>query len=137
LFDPEFAGTYPSSYVIEPITGRLQDTETGIFVCACYGESRGLGTPPLVSNCGNDDQIGNDKLYGYLNCKIVDGLLSCTTPRTTCMQGDRGAVTCTTAGNNVYGSFFPKYSPTDGDYWYIGSGSPNSYTSLDIAATGL
>ncbi|RFN45068.1 hypothetical protein FIE12Z_10686 [Fusarium flagelliforme] len=135
IFNPNFSGVVPRTYAIEPSTGRLQDTDTGRYVCAYYGSSRTPSVPAMVANCRD----GDDKRYNFMTCKAVNGLLSCTASRGFCVTDDEtDEVTCiTTPGVND--QFYYRYSPNGGDYWYVGSASdiPAGYTPINVAATKL
>ncbi|KAH7183569.1 uncharacterized protein B0J16DRAFT_373997 [Fusarium flagelliforme] len=136
VFNPNFNGAHATTYTIESDTGRLQDAETGRYICAYYGKSHTPSDPAAVANCFYDGYNGDDLLYNYLTCEIAGGLVSCTAPRGYCSSDENSREVCTTA-SGVYDQFYYKFNPGGGDLWYIGSASDNpaGYTAINVAAT--
>ena len=135
VFNPTFNGAHATTYTIESETGRLQDAETGRYICAYYGKSHTPSDPAAVANCFYDGYNGDDLLYNYLTCEIARDLLSCTASRGSCSTDENFREVCTTI-SGVYNQFYYKFSPGGGDLWYIGSASDNpaGYTAIDVAA---
>ncbi|CAG7561906.1 unnamed protein product [Fusarium equiseti] len=106
IFDPASPQTGGIRiFTIEPTTGHLQDSKSGAYVCAYYGGSRDVSSPPLVRYC-DVSQAGSNQAFDYLTCRVVGGALSCTLPRTTCECDDDKTVCTTPAGNDVYSTFY-------------------------------
>jgi hypothetical protein len=89
----------------------------------------------MIANCQSFN-TGDDKPYNYLNCKIANSQLSCTAALTVCtIDEDTFETICTTPqGNVVLDMFYYQSRRSNGDYWFISSGSPNGYTSINVAA---
>ncbi|CAG7562073.1 unnamed protein product [Fusarium equiseti] len=136
VFNPNFNGAHATTYAIESDTGRLQDAETGRYICAYYGKSHTPSDPAAVANCFYDGYNGDNLLYNYLTCDIAGGLLSCTASRGSCSSDENFREVCTIAPG-VYDQFYYKFNPGGGDLWYIGSASDNpaGYTAINVAAT--
>ncbi|KIL87722.1 hypothetical protein FAVG1_09433 [Fusarium avenaceum] len=117
VFNPTFSGAQPRSYTLEPTTGRLRDIKSDNYVCAFYGYTNAPSVPATIANCQTGN-TGDNKLYNYLNCKIVNRQLSCT---------------AALAGNVVLDTFYYQHRASGGDFWFISSGSPNGYTAINVA----
>ncbi|KAJ4138728.1 hypothetical protein NW768_002596 [Fusarium equiseti] len=137
-FTPDFYESRDRTYVIEPSTGRLQDTDTGTYVCVNHRATSTTSTPDLVANCGPDDQIGNDSFYDFMTCEVANGFLSCTAPRATCeFDIDLGDEVCT-SGPGVIDQFYYQRRPAGANVWFIGSADIDAgYTSIALAATKI
>ncbi|KAI1052281.1 hypothetical protein LB507_007547 [Fusarium sp. FIESC RH6] len=110
-------------------TGRLQDAETGAYVCAYYWSSPSAAYPPYVSHCGSGP-VGGSQWQEYLTCQINNGNLACTAPVVFCSTDANDESTCPRAGGDPYDTFF-----TDSQkYWFIGSGSPANMSPISVSA---
>jgi hypothetical protein len=133
LFNPETGNTRARTFVLDPDTGRMRDRDTGIAVCAYYGDSN---SPPVphIGYCQTGN-TGPDMYYDYLTCEVASGNLLCTAPKTSCSEDENGFTTCSTeTTTSVNNQFYYKHQNSAGDYLYISSGQPVGYTSVDIIA---
>ncbi|RSM17221.1 hypothetical protein CDV31_003936 [Fusarium ambrosium] len=134
LFNPQSGGSVARTFILDPDTGRLRDKNTGIHVCAYYGSTNTPSDPANIGYCQTGN-TGPDSYYDYLTCQVVSGKLTCTAPKAACPTDDDGFQSCTTqAGSDVNNQFYYKFTPGNGDYLYISSGSPAGYTSIDALA---
>ncbi|KAG5659809.1 hypothetical protein KAF25_002368 [Fusarium avenaceum] len=120
-------------YNIETTTGRLQDAISGHYICAYYGDVDKTTVPPYVANC-DPASTGPDKIYKYLDCRVIGSRLSCTTPSTAlCYYDDasRDYICASEPENEAYNQFF--YKDIGGaDAWYISRGSPDGWTAMEL-----
>ncbi|RTE81864.1 hypothetical protein BHE90_003589 [Fusarium euwallaceae] len=134
LFNPQSGGSVARTFILNPDTGRLRDKNTGIHVCAYYGSTNTPSDPANIGYCQTGN-TGPDSYYDYLTCQVVSGKLTCTAPKAACPTDDDGFQSCTTqAGSDVNNQFYYTFTPGNGDYLYISSGSPAGYTSIDALA---
>lgn len=122
------SGSRPRKFTIDS-TGRLQDAETGAYVCAYYWSCPSAAYPPYVSFC-TGGPVGGSQWQEYLTCQVNNGKLACTAPRVFCSTDAADESTCSRAGGDPYDKFF-----TDGQkYWFIGSGIPANMSPVSVSA---
>ncbi|CAG2009636.1 unnamed protein product [Fusarium graminearum] len=132
LFNPERGTQRIRTFILDPQTGRLRDRDTGVSVCAYYDFAESPSDPVHFGFCQNGN-TGPGMYYDYLTCEIVNGKLACTAPKASCSGDGFEDISCVsdpTSGLN--NQFYYKYDAGNGDYLYISSGSPSSYTPVDI-----
>ncbi|WXC44363.1 hypothetical protein QX201_004098 [Fusarium graminearum] len=132
LFNPERGTQRIRTFILDPQTGRLRDRDTGVSVCAYYDFAESPSDPVHFGFCQNGN-TGPGMYYDYLTCEIVNGKLACTAPKASCSGDGFEDISCVsdpTSGLN--NQFYYKYDARNGDYLYISSGSPSSYTPVDI-----
>ncbi|KIL94106.1 hypothetical protein FAVG1_02668 [Fusarium avenaceum] len=122
-------------YNIETTTGRLQDAKSGNYICAYYGDVDSASVPPYVANC-DPTSTGPEKVYKYLDCGISDRKLSCTAPLATCVQAGSSLseIICVPSTENPKNQFVYR-NVGDPKAWYIGRGSPDGYTAMDLVVS--
>ncbi|RGP80585.1 hypothetical protein FLONG3_1324 [Fusarium longipes] len=135
LFNPEAGTSRPRTFILDPTTGRLKDKDTGIFVCAYYGDASSPSDPANIAFCQSHN-TGPNTAYDYLTCQIASGKLVCTAPKASCPVDDDGLpLGCSTAPtSDLNNQFYYRYQQGAGDYLFISSGNPGGYTSVDIIA---
>ncbi|EKJ79071.1 hypothetical protein FPSE_00672 [Fusarium pseudograminearum CS3096] len=134
LFNPERGSPRIRTFILDPDTGRLRDKDTGVYVCAYYGLAESPSDPAYFGFCQNGN-TGPGMVYDYLTCEIVNGKLACTTPKASCSGDGDEDITCVSdPSSGLNNQFYYKYDAGNGDYLYISSGSPSSYTPVDIVA---
>ncbi|QPC78048.1 hypothetical protein HYE68_008800 [Fusarium pseudograminearum] len=134
LFNPERGSPRIRTFILDPDTGRLRDKDTGVSVCAYYGLAESPSDPAYFGFCQNGN-TGPGMVYDYLTCGIVTGKLACTAPKASCSGDGDEDITCVSdRSSGLNTQFYYKYDAGNGDYLYISSGSPSSYTPVDIVA---
>ncbi|KAM0297058.1 hypothetical protein ACHAPM_009927 [Fusarium culmorum] len=134
LFNPERGNSRIRTFILSPDTGRLRDKDTRVSVCAYYGFAESPSDPAYFGFCQNGN-TGPGMVYDYLTCEIANGKLACTAPKASCSGDGDEDITCVSdPSSGVNNQFYYKYDAGNGDYLYISSGSPSSYTPVDIVA---
>ncbi|KAL2669758.1 hypothetical protein Neosp_015203 [[Neocosmospora] mangrovei] len=137
LFNPQTGSPVARTFILDPDTGRLRDKNTGTLVCAYYGSTDTPSDAAYIGYCQTGN-TGPNMYYDYLTCQVTSGKLTCTAPKAACPTDDDGNQSCTTqAGSDVNSQFYYKLRPGAGYYFYISSGSPAGYTSVDTLAQEL
>ncbi|RFN54477.1 hypothetical protein FIE12Z_1265 [Fusarium flagelliforme] len=119
----------PRKYIIEASTGRVKDQDTGIYLCAAYLWSNRV-EPAYVALCYGTP--GPDQQYNYLNCRTVDGKLSCTVPQAVCgLNALETEIVCKTSSSEVYDGLY--HEVVNNKILFIGKGNPgNSYAAVAL-----
>jgi hypothetical protein len=137
VFNSNFPGIESRQFTLDTATGRLQDSTTGDYICAYYGQADQPSVPVDITNC-DPTHLGPHKLYNYLDCRVVGNKLSCTAPSASYyINEDFTEWICTPApGNEANNQFFYQHRG-DTASWAISRGSPANYIAIDVLVSAM